>query len=262
MRLPPSLSRHLGARGYYGDRRHNVKAVYQHYLGFYDGNPAHLDPLPPTESGKRYMALIGPDKALEAARAAFDKGDFRWAAELLNHVVMADAGHKAARELLARTYEQMGFMSEAATWRNAYLSGAMELREGPPKQGISKAMAVDLLRQVPTERFLEAMAGSLNGPKADGKNLRVHLVLSDAKESYLLWMENAVLHFRRTPADPGADATLTLTRDMLVRMIAGTAGARDLLMGDDLRVTGSRLALVQFFGLLDKSEGNFAMVTR
>ncbi len=262
VRLPPSLSRHLGARGYYGDLRHNVKAVYQHYLGFYDGNPAHLDPLPPTESGKRYMALIGPDKALEAARAAFDKGDFRWAAELLNHVVMADAGHKAARELLARTYEQMGFMSEAATWRNAYLSGAMELREGPPKQGISKAMAVDLLRQVPTERFLEAMAGSLNGPKADGKNLRIHLVLSDTKESYLLWIENAVLHFRRTPADPGADATLTLTRDMLVRMIAGTAGARDLLMGDDLRVTGSRLALVQFFGLLDKSEGNFAMVTR
>ncbi len=262
VKLPASLSQHLGARGYYGDLRHNVKAVYQYYLGFYDANPAHLDPLPPAESGKRYVALIGADKALAAAQTAYDQGDYRWAAELLNHLVMADAKNQAAREQLAKTYEQMGYRSEAATWRNSYLTGAMELRQGPPDKGISKAQAIGMLQQVPTERFLEAMAGSLNGPDAEGKNLKINLVLSDANERYVLWLENAVMHFKAAPPAPDANATLTLTRDILVKMIAGTAGAKDTLLSDDLRVTGSRLDLVRFFSLIDKAPGTFPIVTR
>jgi len=260
--LPDSLSRHLGARGYYGDLRHNVKAVYQFYMGFYDGNPVNLNPLAPADSGKRYMELIGPDKALGAAQAAYDKGDFRWAAELLNHAVMADAGNKAARDLLAKTYDQMGYMSEAATWRNAYLTGAMELREGPPAKGIDKANLIGMLQQVPTERFLEAMSAGINGPEADGKNYKINLVLTDAKEQYVLWLENAVLHFRRGEPEPDANATLALTRTILVKMIAGVAGVKDTIMSDDLKVTGSKIDLVRFFSLIDKPSGTFGIVAR
>ena len=263
VKLPKSLSNYLGSRGYYGDLRHNVKAVYQFYLGFYDGNPANLNPMPPAESAMRYVALMGgADKVLVGAQAAFDKGEFRWVAELLNQVVLADAENKAAKNLLARTYDQMGYMSEAATWRNAYLTAAMELREGPPTKGISKASAVEMLEQVPTERFLEAMAAGLNGPDADGKNLKVNLVLTDQRESYVLWIENAVMHFKLAPPAADANATLNLTRSILVKMIAGTAGVKDTLMSDDLKITGSKIDLVRFFSLMDKPTGTFPIVTR
>lgn len=260
--LPPSLATQLSSRGYYGDLRHNVKAVYQFYLGFYDGNPANLNPLPPVDAGKRYMALIGADKALAAAQTAYEKGDFRWAAELLNHVVMADSKNKPARELLAKTYDQMGYMSEAATWRNAYLTGAQELRQGPPAKGISKANLLDMLQKVPTERFLEAMAASVNGSDAEGKNYQINLILTDTGEQYTLWLENAVLHFRQGAQAADANATLHITRKLLVSMLAGVAGIKETVMSDDLEVSGSRIDLLRFLSLMDKPPATFAIVSR
>lgn len=263
VKLPKSLSDYFGVRGYYGDVRHNVKAIYQFYLGFYDGNPANLNPLPPVESAKRYLELMGgTDKAVAAAQAAFDKGDYRWTAELLNHAVLGDPKSTAAKELLAKTYEQMGYVAEAATWRNAYLTGAQELRNGPPAKGINKAAVVGMLLQTPMERFLEAMAAGLDGPAAEGKDYRINLVLSDQKESYVLWIENAVLHFKSAEPAADANATLTLTKPLFVKMVAGTAGAKDTLMSDDLKVSGSRIDLVRFFGLIEKSTGTFGVVTR
>ena len=262
VQLPKSLADFMAVRGHYGDLRHNVKAVYQFYLGFFDGNPAHLNPLAPADVGKRYVELAGgPDKALAAAQQAFDKGDFRWTAELLNHVVMADASNKAAKELLAKSYEQMGYSAESATWRNAYLSGAQELRNGPPSKGMSKAGAIDLLLQTPMERFLEAMAASLDGPAAEGKNYRINITLSDQKESYALWIDNAVLHFKRGQ-HPEANATLTLTKPLFVKIIAGSAGIQDTLLSDDLKVSGSKVDLVRFFGLIEKAPGTFGIVSR
>ena len=263
VKLPKSLSEHFGVRGYYGDIRHNVKAVYQFYIGAYDGNPANLNPLPPQESAKHYLELLGgTDKAVAAAQTAYDQGDYRWAAELLNHAVFGDPSSKAAKELLAKTYEQMGYQAEAATWRNSYLTAAQELRNGPPTKGVSKAMMIEMLLQTPMERFLEAMAAGLNGPDAEGKDLKVNLVLTDLKESYVLWIENAVLHFKHADPAPDANATLTLTKDIFVKMIAGTAGVKDTLMSDDLKVTGSKIDLVRFFGLIDKAPGTFAIVTK
>ena len=262
VQLPKSLADFMAVRGHYGDLRHNVKAVYQFYLGFFDGNPAHLNPLPPIDAGKRYVDLAGgADKAIAAAQSAFDQGDMRWAAELLNHVVMADASNKAAKELLAKSYEQMGYSAESATWRNAYLSGAQELRNGPPAKGMSKAGAIDLLLQTPMERFIEAMAASLDGPAAEGKNYRINLVLSDQKESYALWIDNAVLHFKRGQ-HPEADATMTLTKPLFVKIIAGSAGLQETLLGDDLKVGGSKVDLVRFFGLIEKASGTFSIVSR
>jgi alkyl sulfatase BDS1-like metallo-beta-lactamase superfamily hydrolase len=263
IKLPKSLSEHFGSRGYYGALRHNVKAVYQFYLGAYDGNPANLDPLPPQESANRYLALIGgSDKAVAAAQTAYDKGDYRWAAELLNHAVFGDPANKAAKELLAKTYEQMGYAAEAATWRNSYLTAAAELRNGPPTQGISRAGFIEMLMQTPVERFLEAMAAGLDGPAAEGKDLKVNLVLSDTKESFVLWIENAVLHFRKAAPAADANATLTLTKPIFIKMMAGTAGVKDTLLSDDLQIGGSKIDLVRFFGLIDKAPGTFAIVTQ
>ncbi len=263
VKLPKSLASYPGTRGYYGDLRHNVKAVYQLYLGVYDGNPANLNPLPPQESAKHYLELIGgADKAVLAAQTAFDKGDYRWTAELLNHAVFGAPDNKAAKELLARTYEQMGYMSEAATWRNSYLSAAAELREGPPKKGVDRSFLIDMLKETPTERFLEAMAAGLDGPAADGKDLKINLVLSDKKESYVLWIENAVLHFKKAAVATDANATLTLTKPIFIKMMAGTAGVKDTLLSDDLKVDGSTIDLVRFFTLIDKAPGTFAIVTK
>ena len=261
IKLPNSLETYLASRGYYGDLRHNVKAVYQFYMGFYDGNPANLNPLPPEESAKRYLELIGADKAVTAAQVAFDKGDYRWTAELLNYVVFAQPDNKSAIDLLARTYDQMGYMAEAATWRNSYLTAAAELRNGPPKKGIDHSYFIDMIRQTPVERFLDAMAAGLNGPAAENKNLKINLVISDTKESFVLWIENAVLHHKKAEPAVNANATLTLTKEIFVKMMAGTAGMKDTLMSDDLKITGSVIELVRFFTLIDKAPGTFAIVT-
>lgn len=263
VKLPQSLASYFGARGYYGDLRHNVKAVYQLYLGAYDGNPANLDPMPPQESAKRYLELIGgADKAVAAAQTAFDKGEYRWAAELLNHAVFGQPDHRGAKELLARTYDQMGYMAEATTWRNSYLTAAAELRNGPPKKGVDRSFLIDMLTQTPVERFLEAMAAGLDGPAAEGKNLKINLVLSDTGESFVLWIENAVLHHKKAAPAADADATLTLTKDIFIKMMAGTAGVKDTLLSDDLKVDGSRIDLVRFFTLIDKAAGTFKIVTK
>lgn len=262
VKLPASLASVFAVRGYYGDLRHNVRAVYQFYLGHYDGNPAHLDRLPPEASSPRYLELMGGrDGVVKAARKAYDAGDFRWATELLNHVMFAAPDDAEARELLAQAYEQMGFMAEATTWRNSFLTAAAELRNGPPRKGLDRTRFLEVLEHTPVERFLDAMAAALDGPAAEGKDLRINLVLTDTKESHVLWIENAVLHHRKAPPAADADATLALTHDMFVRLVAGAAGAKDLLLGDDVKVTGSRVDLGRFFGLLDKAPGTFAIVT-
>jgi alkyl sulfatase BDS1-like metallo-beta-lactamase superfamily hydrolase len=119
-----------------------------------------------------------------------------------------------------------------------------------------------MLMQTPIERFLEAMAAGLDGPAAEGKDLRVNLVLTDTQESYVLWIENAVLHFKKAAPDAAANATLTLTKPIFIKMMAGTAGVKDTLLSDDLKIDGSKIDLVRFFTLIDKAPGTFQIVTK
>jgi len=260
--LPPSLEQSFAARGYYGSVRHNAKAVYQFYLGWFDANPSNLDPLPRAQAAKRYVALMGgADKTVAAAQSAFDAGEFRWVAELLNQVVFAQPDHQGARKLLARSYEQLGYAAESATWRNFYLSGAQELRTGKIGNGPDPALAIGMLAQAPVERYLDALAASLNGPKAADSRFRLNLAFSDTGDTHVLWVENAVLHHRKAAPDPNADATLTVTRPLFVRLMTGTGSLKDIVFGDELRVSGSRIALLQFLGLIDKPPRSFAIVT-
>lgn len=262
--LPKTLHDFLNVRGYYGTVSHNVKAVYQHYIGWFDGHPANLNPLPPVEAAKAYVELAGgADKLLASAQKAFDAGNFRWSAEILKHAVYADSKNKAAAELLARSLEQLGYAAESAPWRNFYLSGALELRTGPPQSGISLSTFIEMLEHTPTERFLERMAASIDGAKAAGAGgLKINLVFSDRPESHVLAIENGVLHHRVAPPANDANATLTLSKAFFLRMMTGQAGAKDLLLSDQVKVSGSTLDLAKFLAMIEKAPGNFPIVTR
>ena len=263
LQMPKALQDFLNVRGYYGTVRHNARAVYQFYMGWFDAHPSNLNPLPPVEAAKRYVALAGGSARLvAAAQTAFDAGEFRWAAELLKHAVYANPQDKAATELMARSFEQMGYMAESAAWRNVYLTGALEARNGAPKAGYSPTLLLDMLQQTPIERFLDRMAASIDGPKADGLHLVVNLNFSDLGENHVLRLDNAVMHHRKAPRDPNANATLTLTKPFFLQMMTGAAGAKDLLLSDQTRIEGSVIDLGRFFALIEKAPGNFSIVTR
>ncbi len=262
IKMPESLSGTFSSRGYYGSVKHNAKAVYQMYFGWFNGNPAMLDPLPPEEGAKRYVDYMGGgDQLMSKAGSAYDKGEYRWVAEILNHLVFAEPGNNKAKALLAMTYDQLGYQAESGPWRDIYLTGARELRNGPPESGINMADAKEMLRHAPLSRFFDAMAARLNGPKADGKELKINFVFTDRNESYVIHIENAVLHYTQKGPDPTADATLKLTHDMYLDLALNIAGVKEVLFSNDIQFEGSKLKLLQFFMLLDKPDTNFNIVT-
>ena len=262
LQMPEALRTNFPNRGYYGTLKHNAKAVYQMYFGWYDGNPANLDPLPPEEAAVRYVDMMGGSEAiLNRAQADFDKGDYRWVAELLNHLVFAQPDNKAAKALLAQTYDQMGYLAESGPWRDVYLTGALELRQGAPRTGISLANAVDLIDATPLDQFFELMGAMLNGPKADGKSFTLNIEFTDLDKVYVLELENAVLHQREGSPAPDANATVRITHPMFVKMLTGRAGVREILFSDDVSVEGSKLDLLKFFALLDQPNPIFNIVT-
>jgi alkyl sulfatase BDS1-like metallo-beta-lactamase superfamily hydrolase len=264
LELPPQLAKSFANRGYYGTLRHNVKAIYQFYFGWYDANPANLDPLPPVELGRKYVEAIGGAAAVkEKARAALGAGEYRWAATLLDHLVFASPDDAEAKQLLASAYDQLGYQAESGVWRSAYLTGAQELRRGPPENaGLEARFAGDILARIPLDLFFAAMATRLNGPKAaEAEPVTLNFVFTDVGETHVLGLENAVLHHWKRDADPDAAATVKLTRGMFVKMGTGQVGLRDFVFSDELDVDGSRMALLSFFGLLDRPDPGFAIVT-
>ena len=262
LQLPESLSSSFSNRGYYGSLRHNVKAVYQAYLGWYDANPANLDPLPPQAAGERYIEMMGGAEAvLKKARTYFEKGEYRWTAQVLNHLVFSDPDNKKAKVLLAETYDQLGYQAESAPWRDVYLTGAYELRHGAPDRGIDMSTMKNVLTKTPVPYFFDSMAVRLNGPKAAGKKMTVNVRFTDIRKNYMLRLENAVLHHRAAGSEDQADVTVNITHPLFIRMLTGEAGLRDTVFSDDLSIEGSKLDLLQFLLLFEKPSGNFNIVT-
>jgi len=261
IQLPDSLRRTFSNRDYYGTLRHNVKAVYSFYFGWYDANPANLNPLPPSEAGARYVDFMGgPEEVLQKARTSFDAGEYRWVAEVLNHLVFADPRNEQARMLLAETYDQLAYQAESGPWRDVYLTGALELRHGITKAR-SAANAGILLRQMPVSSFFDVMAVRLDGPKAQGENISINFVFTDLGERYVLRLENAVLHHYRQESDPGANVTLTMTHDLFVRIFTRQITMMDAAASDDLKIDGNADDLIRFFSLLTTPDGMFPIVT-
>jgi len=255
--MPPALERAWHTHGYYGSVSHNVKAVYQRYMGWFDGNPGRLWQHPPEAQSRRYVAAIGGvDRVVDIAREAFESGDYRWAATLLDHAVFTDENHVGARQLYADTLEQLGYGSECATWRNFFLSGATELRDGNFGTPVSTTSAT-MLSQLTPEQIFDIFAISINGPRAWDLDLALDVTFADLAANYRITLRNGVLVQRKRPADPStADATVTLAAKM--RLMAAAAGDFD---SPGLEVTGDPGALQALLSVLDRPDPKFAIIT-
>ncbi|WP_328472282.1 MBL fold metallo-hydrolase [Actinoplanes sp. NBC_00393] len=259
IQLPPALEQAWHARGYYGSVSHNVKAVYQRYLGWYDGNPAHLWPHPPVEAARRYVEFMGgADAVVARTRTSVEAGDFRWAAEVLNHVVFAEPGHTEARALLADTYEQLGYGSENGTWRCIYLSAAHELRHG----GFGTPVAVssmDLISQLTPEQLFDTMAIRVNGPRSWDERLTVDILLTDLAQRYRLTLRNGVLTYSTAAQPAPAQVSVILTSSALP--LALTISDPGGLAAAGVTVEGDAAVIGRLIAALDEPDPDFAIVT-
>ena len=259
--LPPSLGQEFYNRDYYGTVHHNARAVYVKYLGFFDGNPASLYQLPPTEQALRYLDYMGgADDVVRKAKDSFAAGDYRWVAEVLNHVVMADPEHIEGRALLADAFEQLGYQSESAPWRNFYLCGALELRDGLPE---SKAFAASggVAAGMPIENFFQVLAVRLLPEAALDLDLCIELVFIDLDSRYLLSVRNSVLNYFKDANHLKPQVTLTISSLDFKNLLTGAIDAAALLEQERLDIAGDASRLLSLRGLFDQFVRRYPLVT-
>lgn len=258
LRLPPELAHTFALRGYYGSLNHDIKAVYNLYLGWFDGNPAHLHALPPVAAAKKYVEYMGGAAAvLKRAKEDYAKGEYRWVAQALDHVVFADPTNREARELEADTLEQLGYQAESGPWRNFYLTGAHELREGSFTLPATRS-ADSQAQALPPDLYFANLSIRLDGQRAQGREFAMSVVLQDLKQEWQLKLRHGVL--RATQGGTGSAPALTLTAtlpDAMAlfdgRLSPEVAAKRGLLQGDTTPLT-------QFLNLLDTFRPDFAII--
>jgi alkyl sulfatase BDS1-like metallo-beta-lactamase superfamily hydrolase len=261
MQLPPALEAAWHVHGYYGSVSHNVKAIYQRYMGWYEGNPARLWRHTPTAAGRRYVAAMGgADAAVAQAQTAFDEGDYRWAAEILDHVLFADENLSGARELQAAVLEQLGFGAENGTWRNAFLSGAAELRGGIFGTPASSS-SPDLMAALTVDQIISSLAIRVDGPRAWDMSLVLCFTVTDEGKTYVVQLRNGVLsHWAASEAVVGA-TNLTLSRHDLIAVLTGEKALADLVNEGSVSIDGDPDNLAALVQVLSPVDPNFAIVT-
>ena len=259
--LPEELGREFYNRDYYGTVHHNSRAVYVKYLGYFDGNPANLYPLPPVPRAEKYVALMGgADKIVTEAKASFEAGEYRWVAELLNHVMMVDPEHLLARALLADTLEQLGYQSESAPWRNFYLCGALELRQGLPASSQYKPTS-GMVAGIPIDNFLQSMAVRLLPAAVAGKDLSLNLQFIDLQRDYVLTIKHSVLNYFPDRQQANATATLSITASDFKLMMMGITAGVDLMSEGKLSISGNAGALQGLANYFDSFPRRYPLVT-
>ena len=261
LKLPDVLAKQWFNRGYYGTMSHNAKAIYQRYLGWYDANPANLNPLPPEPAAKKYVTAMGGAASVQTlAETAIAEGDLRWAATLLNHAVFADETNTLARETLAQVYTRLGFEAEAGTWRNIYLTGAQELLTGAiklPPGGFSP----DVLAATTTPMLLDFAAVRINPEKAAARAFKLNIALTDRQETHLITVENGVMIHEAGVTDATAGATIHMQRpDLLFTLFAGIPLALRLESGD-IQIDGDATLYPALIDMIEPLAQNFPIVT-
>ncbi|WP_040857382.1 alkyl/aryl-sulfatase [Nocardia niigatensis] len=264
MDLPPALVDSWAAHGYYGSVSHNVKAIYQRYMGWFDGNPAHLWEHPPVEGAKRHVEFMGgADEVLRKARASFDEGDYRWVVQAVNYVIFADPSNDAAKALQADAFEQLAFGSENGTWRNFFLSGAYELRNGKFGTPTSTSPASTLMA-LSVDQVFDGMALRVNGPAAWNEKAISDWVFTDENRKVRLQLRNGVLvHWDRRDGDrlPAADVTFTLTRATLIGVLLAGQDIQAAVQSGQIKIDGDATVFGKLAGLLDEPDPDFSIVT-
>lgn len=262
VQLPDSLGQSFFNRDYYGTVSHNVRAIYNFYLGYFDGVPANLNPLPPQEAGARYVALAGgPDALLLQVTDSLAAGEYRWAATLANHLVFAQPDHEKAKSLLAQAYEQMGYQAESGPWRDIYLMGAQELRRGVFRPAAGGGINNDMLAAIPTGLLFDFMAVRFNPEDASDVEGRINFVFPDTQEKILLSLKNSVLNNIRDYNDPDANLTVTLDRTVFNKIISKQSSFPKELVSGNVKIWGNPIPLYSIFSRLDEFDPYFNIVT-
>jgi alkyl sulfatase BDS1-like metallo-beta-lactamase superfamily hydrolase len=260
--LPDALHRSWHARGYYGTLSYNAKAISQRYIGWYDGHPASLNPLPPVARGAKYVAYMGgADALLARARRDFEAGDYRFVADVLSHLVYAEPEHAAARALLADAFEQLGYQSESATWRNAYLLGAHELRSPPPGSGGRTGVSPDMVRALSLELFFDYLAIRLNPDRAAGHAMVLGWDIADRGETATLTLSNAALTYIVGHRPDAADAIVSLDRATLDRVILRQTTVEAAITAGEVRVAGDAAKVIALFAMFDDFALMYPVIT-
>jgi alkyl sulfatase BDS1-like metallo-beta-lactamase superfamily hydrolase len=259
--FPPEIARDWNLRGYYGTVAHNVKATYVKYLGWFDGNPANLHTLPPEQAAKRYVEFMGgAEEVLGKAREAFDRGEYRWVAEVVNHVVFADPQNQDARQLQADTLEQMGYQSEAGTWRSIYLTGAKELRDGMVKMPAANTASPDSVKAMSLALLFNYLGVRLDAPAAVGKAITLNFEFTDTGERAVLELRSGSLNHSLDGTAADADATVTLTRDAFNGVLTGQADLLEEAASGTIVVDPDVTPLAELVGLLDTFDPWFNII--
>ena len=262
LKLPASLDQQWYTHNYYGTLSHDVKAIYQKYIGWYDGNPANLNALPPIEAGKKFVEYMGgADAVIARAREDFKNGEYRWVAQVMSQVVFADPDNAEARNLEADALEQLGYQAEGL-WRNWYLVGAYELRNGVPQRpGSGGSANPDTIKAMSIPLFFDFWGVRLNGEKADGKKIVINWSFTDTDEQYALNLQNSALTYRADWQAPDADVTFTLARPTLDAITLGQTSFDKEVAAGTIKVEGNGQKLAELMGLLDTFDPTFAVVT-
>jgi alkyl sulfatase BDS1-like metallo-beta-lactamase superfamily hydrolase len=265
LKLPDDFLAQEHTHGYYGDLVHNSKAVYQRYLSWYDGNPANLNKLPPVEAGQRYVALAGgADKVIASGKEALANGDYRWGAELVNHLVFADPTNTEARALQADLLEQLGYQSESSTFRNAYLMGAQELRHGTPNLPASPARARGILVAMTVEQIFDTISVRLNSEAVGGLSLKLNWTFPDmagtTDEKWVLALSHRTLYGVQGRHDSEAVASISINRSLLIDILTQQTTFVDQITAGNITLDGDGAALLNIFGNIDTNAPGFAIV--
>ncbi len=242
LELPERLNRVWYTRQYYGTLSHNIKAVYQKYMGWYDANPVNLNPLTPVDTAKKWVEYLGgTDRVLELARADYERGEYQWVAQVMKELIFADPTNQAARELCADALEQLGYQAESGTWRNAYLTGAMELRQGNQSEFAKKANGGVAVRQaMTTDMILDFIGIATDSAAAQDDDLTMNLCITDTGEQFFLKRVSGVLLVYPGATREDADSTLSCARLQLLGLMMGN---RDVIAA--MRVEGDSTAPIR-----------------
>lgn len=261
-KLPDSLSKFWANRGYYGSIYHDVAATYVLYLGWFDGNPSTLHALPPVDASKKYVEFMGgADAVLQKAKESFAKGDYRWVAEVANHVVFADPNNEDAKKLVADALEQMGYQAESGPWRNFYLSGAKELRDGVVKAGTPSTASPDTIRAMSLDLFFDYLGVRLNAEKAGDAHITLNFDFGGTDGKYLVELENGVLNNTAGIQAEKPDATISLDRATLDEIVLGGSTLDKAVADGKVKISGDGAKLGQLMSMLDNFEFWFNIVT-
>jgi len=257
----PVQGKDFGTRGYYGTLNHDMKAVYQRYFGWWDGNPANFNPLPPEQSAVKYVALAGgADKLLAAGKDAIKAGDYRWAAELLNKLVFAQPENKDARAALASAYDQMGYQAESGAWRNYYLAAAASLRGNAVESTSGNGQSRSFVSAIPTGVFFDALATRFDAAKGAGLSGTFQFILPDSKEAVSVVVRGGVEFPRYGVTDPAPTATITIDRKTLDDVMLGQAQFPALMQSGAIKIDGDRMAFLSWFALHPPQDPRFNVV--